>query len=200
MKIGLDEQQTSYMKSRSIFLIGVLFILGTLLSKAQLINQKTTDANKREKLLGLISKEGLTQDSFAQWFNVNYESYNVDTLRLKTIQKRLKKYRILAFMGTWCGDSRREVPRFYKILERMEYPMKNLTMVAVDNTPENYKKSPTGEEKGYDIIKVPTFIFTKDGVEINRIVESPKVSLEEDIKAIVMKASYVPNYKIIPID
>ncbi len=198
--ISLDEQQTSFMKARSIFLIGVLFILGTLISKAQLINQKTTDANNREKLLGLITKEGLAQDSFAQWFNVNYESYRVDTLSLKTIQKRLKEYRILAFIGTWCGDSRREVPRFYKILETIGYPMKNLTMVAVDNTPENYKKSPTGEEKGYDIKKVPTFIFIKDGEEINRIVESPKVSLEEDIKSIVMNANYMPHYKIVPID
>lgn len=188
------------MKVRSIFLIGVLFISGTLFCKAQLINQKTTDANNREKLLGLINKEGLTQDSFAQWFNSNYVSYKVDTLSLKPIQEKMNSYRILAFMGTWCGDSKREVPHFYKILESMEYPMNNLTMVAVDNTPENYKKSPTGEEKGYNIIKVPTFILIKDGKEINRIVESPKVSLEEDLKAIVMSASYVPNYKIVPID
>ena len=124
----------------------------------------------------------------------------MDIETLGTIQKRLKEYKILAFMGTWCGDSKREVPHFYKILDAIDYPMDNLTMIAVDNTRDNYKKSPTGEEKGHDIIKVPTFILLKDGKEVNRIVESPKVTLEKDLKAIVMNSSYVPNYKIVPVD
>jgi len=40
----------------------------------------------------------------------------------------------------------------------------------------------------------------KDGKEVNRIVESPKITLEKDLKAIVMNSSYVPNYKIVPVD
>lgn len=188
------------MKTRTILIIGVLFSLGTFSIRAQEINQKSTDTDGREKLLGIITKEGLTKDSFAHWYNEQYEGYKVDTESLGSIRKRLKKYEVLAFIGTWCGDSRRETPRFYKILDNMDYPMENLTMVAVDNTRENYKKSPTGEEKGYDIIKVPTFIILKDGKEINRIVESPKASLEKDLKAIVMSTSYVPNYKIVPVD
>lgn len=188
------------MKARSIFLFGVLFSLSTLIMRAQEINQKTIDANNREKLLGIITREGLTQDSFSQWYIPQFENYVVDIETLGTIQKRLKKYKILAFMGTWCGDSKREVPHFYKILDAIGYPMDNLTMIAVDNTRDNYKKSPTGEEKGHDIIKVPTFILLKDGKEVNRIVESPKVTLEKDLKAIVMNSSYVPNYKIVPVD
>lgn len=186
--------------TRKKSIIGVLFILGTLGSNAQKINQKSTDANGREKLLGIINKEGLTQDSFSQWYNAQFENYVVDATTLAFIQKDLNNYEILVFMGTWCGDSRREIPRFYKVLERMGYPMEKLTMVAVDNTREDYKKSPTGEEKGYDIIKVPTFILLKDGKEVNRIVESPKVTLEKDLVAIVKDASYVPNYKIVPVD
>jgi len=186
--------------TRKKLIIGVLFILGTLGSMAQEINQKSTDANGREKLLGIISKEGLSQGSFSQWYNAQLDKYVVDSQTLGAIQKELNTYEILAFMGTWCGDSRREVPRFYKILESMDYPIEKLTMVAVDNSRENYKKSPTGEEKGYDIIKVPTFILLKDGKEVNRIVETPKVSLEKDLAAIVLNASYVPNYKIVPVD
>jgi hypothetical protein len=33
----------------------------------------------------------------------------------------------------------------------------------------------------YNIVYVPTFIFYKDGVEVGRIVEAPKHSLEIDI-------------------
>jgi len=97
-------------------------------------------------------------------------------------------------MGTWCGDSKREIPRFYKILETANYPIEQLTMVAVDHIEPNYKKSPGGEEKGLSIIKVPTFIFYKDGKEVNRIVESPIESLEKDIAAIISGKNYVPNY------
>lgn len=200
LQIGLRKSEINFMSARKILLIGVLFSLGILVLNAQEINQKAIDLNGGEKLLGVITKEGLTQDSFAQWYTTEYQNYEVDTQALIAVQKRLKKYRILAFMGTWCGDSRREIPRFYKILEHMEYPKENLTMIAVDNTRENYKKSPTGEEKGWDIIKVPTFILLKDGKEVNRIVESPKISLEEDLKAIILSNSYVPNYKIIPVD
>ncbi|EAR02702.1 thioredoxin family protein [Maribacter sp. HTCC2170] len=195
-----EEMTTFIMKTRTILIIGVLFGLGTLNTWAQEINQKSTDTNGREKLLGVINEEGLKQNSFAQWYKTNYDNYVVDSEVLTIIEKRLKKYEILAFMGTWCGDSRREIPRFYKILDSIDFPMENLTMVGVDNARENYKNSPTGEERGHDIIKVPTFIILKDGKEVNRIVETPKVSLEKDLKAIVQNASYIPNYKIVPVD
>lgn len=188
------------MNEKNIVLIWSLFFIGLFICEGQEINHKTIDTQGREKLLGVITKEGMTRDTFAHWFDPQYEKYVVDEEALGTIKAKLKKYKILAFMGTWCGDSRREIPRFYKILKNLDYPMDNLTMVAVDNTRENYKKSPTGEERGYKIIKVPTFILLKGGKEVNRIVESPKNSLEKDLHSILMNAPYTPNYKIVPID
>lgn len=161
---------------------------------SQSINQKAIDHNGREILLGKIDKNGLTQNSFAKWFVPNYEKYKTDTETINSIKKELKKYSITAFMGTWCGDSKREVPKFYKVLEAVDFPMDQLTFVAVDNAKTNYKKSPSGEEKGLNIKRVPTYIFYKKGKEINRIIENPIVSLEKDIMAIVTGKDYVPNY------
>jgi thiol-disulfide isomerase/thioredoxin len=84
-------------------------------------------------------------------------------------------------MGTCCGDSKREVPRFIKILKPVDFPMENLKIVALDKRKEKYKKSPQGEEWGLNIRRVPTFIFYKNGREINRIIETPVTTLEEDI-------------------
>ena len=42
------------------------------------------------------------------------------------------------------------------------------------STPENF-------EKGWEIFNIPTIIFLKNGIEINRFVEFPKISLESDI-------------------
>ena len=97
-------------------------------------------------------------------------------------------------MGTWCGDSKREVPRFIKILESVDYPMENLKIVAVDKRRDFYKKSPQGEEWGLNIRRVPTFIFYKNGREINRIIETPVTTLEVDIVSIVLQQEYTPNY------
>lgn len=179
----------------SRFCISIVFlVLSSNDCISQEINKKVTDHNGREKLLGKVTKDAFTNNSFANWFIPNHKNYKVNNEILEPIKKELATYKILAFMGTWCGDSKREVPRFYKVLETVDYPIKNLTMVTVDNTKPNYKKSPTGEEVGYHIIKVPTFIFLKNGKEINRIVESPIKSLEQDIAAIVNGEKYVPKY------
>jgi len=178
-------------KLATTIIFSIIFSIGI---HSQTINQKSKDHNGREILLGKIDKSGLTENSFNTWFTPNYDAYKVDTKILKLIKKDLKKYTITAFMGTWCGDSKREVPKFYKILEAAGYPMEQLTFVAVDNARANYKKSPTGEEKGLNIVRVPTFIFYKNGEEVNRIIEDPVVSIEKDIEAIITGTVYVPNY------
>lgn len=166
---------------------------------AQEINRTKIDAKGNEMLLGKIDKKGLTQDSYALWFNRQYEAYEVDYKIIKSIKGELRKNKITLFMATWCGDSKREVPRFYKILNAADYPLDRLTVVALDYEKGQYKKSPGGEEKGLNIIKVPTIIFHKKGKALNRIVESPVESLEKDMMAIVTGKEYVPNYSDMPI-
>ena len=99
-------------------------------------------------------------------------------------------------MGTWCGDSKREVPKFYKLLDEAQFPLDRLTMVGVSRERANYKQSPGGEEEGLHIARVPTFIFYKDGEEINRFVETPVQSLEEDVLQL-LKGAYQSSYQII---
>ena len=95
-------------------------------------------------------------------------------------------------MGTWCDDSKREIPNFYKILDNAKFNYLNLEMVAVDKS-----KKAKGLEKGYDIIRVPTFIFYKDGKEIGRFVEHALdgSSIEQDILKIVSGQPYTHPYQ-----
>jgi tetratricopeptide (TPR) repeat protein len=60
-----------------------------------------------------------------------------------------------------------------------------------------YKQSPKHEEKGLNIHRVPTVIFFRDGIEVNRIVEHPIKSFEEDIMNIVTVNDYESNYQIV---
>ncbi len=141
-------------------------------------------------LLGSITHEALQKGSYAKWYTTGYEEYAPDDVRISRFNEVLKEHEILLFMGTWCSDSQREVPRFMKILERADFPEDQITIVAVDKRDEFYKTSPGGEEKGWNIEFVPTFIFLKDGREVNRIVELPVNSLEADMEAIFSGKAY----------
>ena len=176
---------------RTVITLSLFFCLS--LCYSQTYNQLEVDDKGKEKLLGKINREGLTSNSFKSWFDKNYDNYIPNEELINTIKNSLNEYSIKLFLGTWCGDSKREVPRFYKVLDAANFPESQLEVIAVDRTPEAYKKSPTGEEKGLNIHKVPTFIFYKNGKEINRIVESPQASLEQDIKAI-LDGKYTPKY------
>src|SRR5450759_2157508 len=80
-------------------------------------------------------------------------------------------------MGTWCPDSRREVPRFMRVLNAWQFPEATVTFIGVDDA----KLSPVGEYMKLDILRVPTFIIYKNNIEAGRIIENPATSLEQDM-------------------
>nr|WP_297789059.1 thioredoxin family protein [uncultured Allomuricauda sp.] len=171
-----------------------LHMLFILCIYAQEFNKEITTENGRQLLVGQINLEGLQSQPYGNWFQMGYKNYQPDETMVAIFKEKLSEYNIKLFLGTWCGDSKRECPRFIKILEAADFPMEQLEIIALDYRKGYYKTSPTGEEKGLNIIKVPTIIFFKNGKEVNRIVESPLETLEEDIAQIVYKKDYVPNY------
>jgi thiol-disulfide isomerase/thioredoxin len=174
----------------------IAFLLFTILTFSQSFNSEITSKEKSPKLLGKINKEGLSSKNYSEWFVKNYDDYQPNSKRTNQFKKDLSQYTITMFLGTWCGDSKKEVPIFYKILDAANFPLNRLTTVAVDNNRENYKQSPGGEHEGMNIHRVPTMIFYKNGQEINRIVEHPSKSFEEDISSIINN-DYVANYQIV---
>jgi thioredoxin-related protein len=78
----------------------------------------------------------------------------------------------------------------YKILELANFNFKNLELVTVNRS----KKTPDNLQNGFDIKKVPTFIFYKKGEEIGRYVEYARETLEEDVLKIVSGEAYKHSY------
>ena len=173
----------------------ITFILLTtiMLSKAQTFNKEIIKEGKKPELLGKINKEALSNKPYIEWFLKGYKDYQPNDAIIAKIQPLLSQYTIKVFMGTWCGDSRKEIPRFYKILDKAGFPLDRLTLIALSRDRATYKQSPGGEQEGLNIHRVPTFIFYKNGVEINRIIESPVASLEEDVIKI-LQGDYQANY------
>jgi thiol-disulfide isomerase/thioredoxin len=164
-------------------------LISTPVSNAVVKNSKGT-----EMLLGHCTRSCLTQKPFADWFFQNYENYKVDSSSIKEIGKLIKNKNMTIFLGTWCGDSKREVPRMLKILDAAGIKEKQYSIIFVSNEPELYKQSPQHEEKGMNILRVPTFIIAEGKTETGRIIESPKESLEKDLLKILKKEKYIPHY------
>ena len=142
-------------------------------------------------LVGQFQKEELMQEPYSAWFSPGYESYEPSAEALETIKSNIGEYEIKMFMGTWCGDSRRVVPKFYKLLEKANYDLSKLEAYAV----ERNKTLPDGLEKEYDLQYVPTIVFLKDGKEVGRFVEYAQETLEQDIAKIVSGQEYSHPYE-----
>jgi len=90
---------------------------------------------------------------------------------------------IEVFYGSWCSDSQREVPRFIKVMEKANNPNFKVIYIGVDRK----KHDPEGLAKKRGIERVPTFILFQQGKEIGRIVETPEISIEEDLAQILAR-------------
>lgn len=171
-----------------VFLSSVLAL--SIISSCTLLNKKKEEV-KTNDLVGIVTLHDIENSEHNKWYSLGLQNYELDAETLNNINNNFadkESISIKIFFGTWCSDSRRELPRFMKILNFLG--MKNFEIVGLDRD----KKSPKKLEKGMNIHHVPTFIIYKNGKELNRIVESPINSLELDFNSIIRSKKYTPNY------
>lgn len=154
-------------------------------AQAQSICNSYTADNGQTVLLGKCVRTSLLQQPFQVWYAYQYQQYKPDSSILLGLKAQQHPYTMQIFLGTWCGDSKREVPRMLKVLDSCGWDSSRLELIFVDGRPEHYKQSPQHEEAGKNILRVPTFIIRKEEKEIGRIIETPTVSLEADLLKII---------------
>jgi thiol-disulfide isomerase/thioredoxin len=129
-------------------------------------------------LLGYFNKGRLTSYPYSTWYITGFDDYQFNTDAInKLLEISKESLTIKIVMGTWCPDSRREVPRFMRVIDVWQFPDTKVTFIGVDNA----KLSPVGEYNNLDIQRVPTFIIYKNNIEVGRIIENPTTSLEQDM-------------------
>jgi hypothetical protein len=158
------------------------------------LNKEVKDGNGNPQLLGECTKAGLEAAPYNTWFVKNYNDYQVDSATANLLKTSLAGKQLKIFMGTWCGDSRREVPRIYKILDYCGIDSSAIQLIMVSAADSAYKQSPGHEERGMDIFRVPDLIVFDEGRELGRIVESPVSSLEKDLQTLAGGGAYSPQY------
>ena len=102
---------------------------------------------------------------------------------IATIKAHARGVTVLLIMATWCPDSKREVPRYFAIMDAAGVPDSTLTMVSVDRS----KKDTEGLTEKLAITRVPTFVFFRGGQEIGRFVERLPAGSASTLEAEIAK-------------
>jgi thiol-disulfide isomerase/thioredoxin len=121
-------------------------------------------------------------------FMANYDTVQVRAPFIPMLRSVADSVETVVFLGTWCPDSKRQVPHFLKVADSAGIPSARIRLYALDRT----KSSDDGMSARYTIERVPTFVFLKQGKEVGRIVEVPQLSIEEDMLTILAKAAAAP--------
>lgn len=141
------------------------------------MTSKLVEKDGRRLLYGKLSADQLFFD-FPSW-KAGFDAYRADSSALEKLKPLAAQpgLTVLVFLGTWCGDSRREVPVFLKVASQAGFPSTSIALHGVDVA----KKMDGGLIEQYQVKRVPTFVVLKDGQEIGRITEYVKTTMENDL-------------------
>lgn len=93
---------------------------------------------------------------------------------------------VTVYLGTWCSDSKRELARLWRglddagVFDESELPFA-VEYVALDRE----KADPAGRAAAAGIEYVPTFVVTRGGEEVGRMVEESVPGIEHDLLALL---------------
>lgn len=151
----------------------------------QEFNKTMIDTTKdQEILIGDCNRDGLQGDIFGGSFETEYDLYTTNIEAIAELGQYSGTYSVIIVLGSWCGDSREQVPRFLRIIDELGIPDDMIRFIAVDRTKSSGELEMQPEVE-LNTEKVPTFIIISNGKEIGRIIETPEESLEIDLLKIL---------------
>jgi thiol-disulfide isomerase/thioredoxin len=165
-------------------------------SAMQSTSNALTSVKGTPMLLGKVSMSQLDEAPFKEWYQREYTAYVPNATIKDSLAPKMKGYSFELFFGTWCGDSRREVPRIMKLMDQLRVKPSAIALIGVGNRDTLYKQSPAHEESGKHIYRVPTLAIYKNGKEVGRITETPVNTWEKDMLDILMGRQYVPKFPV----
>lgn len=155
----------------------------------EVVNMEEIHPDDLPVLLGKQEISAIKSAPYSNWFMENY-NYSPDNEKLEALKAALDGKTITIFMGTWCSDSRTQVPALLNVLDTINYDISKITLITMSED----KDTPDGFEGGKNIEYVPTIIVYNNNVEMGRIVEYPIENLESDLLKIATGQEYTPAY------
>lgn len=162
-------------------------LIAAVVFSAQIVFAQTEisqDASGNKVLKGFISKQELATDSSFKWFAENQKGYTPDQNALQLLRANRDSINIIAFGGTWCGDTKYILPKFFVLADAAGLSQDRITLLGVDHN----KKTIQHLSEALGITNVPTLIVMKNGKELGRVVEYGHTGLfDKDLAEILAK-------------
>ena len=125
----------------------------------------------RTKILkGFITRDQLSNDTAYKWYQQNQAGYIPPAEVVQALKSKSDQVQWIVFGGTWCGDTRQILPKFFNLLDSAGVSLDRVTIIGVDR----HKKAFGNITDALNITHVPTIIILKDGKEEGRVVEYGK--------------------------
>lgn len=169
--------------------ITVAFLLsGSIFAQSQAEISRDDKGNKILK--GIISRGEVQDDTaFTSWWSENLKGYTPQSQAVAELKKNTS-IQFIAFMGTWCGDSKFIIPKFYSLLDVAGFPQDKVTLIGVDRS----KKTLSHLTEALNIINVPTIIVMNNGKEVGRVVEYGKYGMfDKELGEIIASIPAAPG-------
>jgi hypothetical protein len=160
---------------KSLFL-SILFMFSSLLIASERI-----DKNGSIVLKGKVTLEQLNERKKFEWLASGVERYHPNQDIVDSL-KAFKDFSLVVVLGTWCSDTKEQLPKLIKVLQQMNYPLKSIQLIAVGRD----KKVPR-QFRNYTVQNVPTIFVLRQNNVIGKVVETPIKSMEEDVLEILRK-------------
>jgi len=163
----------------------IVVLLLVFLAGCSVSNKLHTEQYRgKDILVGKGKRADLEKKYYNEWFDANYRDYRPNQEVVAQLKPVVNQYKLVILMGTWCPDSREQVPVLFKVLDEAGY-RKNPEIYFTPRKYKYYKPAKT-----YQIVRVPTIIVYKNGKEKGRIIEYPMKSIENDLLKIMTTDDY----------
>ena len=142
-----------------------------------LMSQAQTDS--LPIITGTLNDTLFQSEWFANWSQS--KGYKPDAETIKALQQvNSNNLTFKVYLGTWCEDSQIHVPAFLVVAAMLNYKYELIGVNREKECPFEKKNC-----KNWDITKLPTIVVFQDQIEKGRIVETPELSVENDLLKII---------------
>ncbi|HMG68432.1 MAG TPA: thioredoxin family protein [Chitinophagaceae bacterium] len=175
------------LKKILILIITAFLTGGAIFAQSQAEISRDNEGNKILK--GIISRKELENDTSFTWWAENLKGFTPQSQAVAELKKN-QNIQFIAFMGTWCGDSKFIIPKFYSLLDVAGFSQDKVTLIGVDRN----KKTLSHLAEALNIENVPTIIVMNNGKEIGRVVEYGKYgSFDKELGEIIASIPASPG-------
>lgn len=167
---------------RFALVVSVLALIGGLPTLAPALHAAHADEQGTDEvvLTGEVTREEIER-AVPAWVGATVEA-RIDVEDATALASVEPGATVTVYLGTWCSDSAREVSRFWRALDQVGGMVPfEVELVAVDRA----ENRPPELVESVDLRYVPTFVVSRGGEEVGRVVETSPHGIETDLLALL---------------